>query len=267
MTCWKKSTTCPTNIKTKLLPHPFLPISLTTSTPITKTPSIMPSSRTSQKLSSHHSNPYPPTSRNSSPSHAFPFRTIKAEDFAKISRRREDLTLFLSLFPNDSLSCHELLFIDHLNQSIRVLEKTKQTLEIEIESQKYFLQTRLDKLFEKKLASKLYQYAVHYAASYNTRLSIWMGSISPPPLSPTASEYKISPLSISPTASEYKTAPSIIPQSTSPSSEYLRLAKAFLDEFFPDGAPRLGLPGNPIIVNNEDDSGSQYNPILVVDDL
>src|SRR5271156_625440 len=96
-----------------------------------------------------------------------------------------------------------------------------------------------------------------------------MGLISPPPpLSPTASEYKVSPLSLSPTASEYKTAPSIIPGNTSPSSEYLRLAEAFLDEFFPDGVPQPGLPGNPIIVNDEeDDSGSQYNPILVVDDL
>src|SRR5271155_782739 len=221
MTCWKKLTTCPTNIRTKLLLHPFLPTFLTTSTTITKTLLTMPSSKTSQKVSSRRSNPYPPTSRNSSPSHAFPFQTIKAEDFAKISRRREDLTLFLSLFPNDSLSCHELLFIDHLNQSIRVLEKTKQTLENENESQKHFLQTRLDKLFEKKSASKLYQYAVRYAASYNTRLSIWTGSISPPPLSPTASEYKVSPLSLSPTASEYKTAPSIIAGNTSPSSKYL----------------------------------------------
>src|SRR5271156_490120 len=49
------------------------------------------------KTSSQCSNPYPPTSRNSSPSHAFPFQMIKAEDFAKISRRREDLTLFLSV--------------------------------------------------------------------------------------------------------------------------------------------------------------------------
>src|SRR5271163_103686 len=92
-----------------------------------------------------------------------------------------------------------------------------------------------------------------------------MGLISPPLLSPTASEYKVSPLSLSPTTSEYKTAPSIIPRSTSPSSEYLRLAEAFLDEFFPDGAPQPGLPGNPIVVN-DNDSGSQYNLILVVDD-
>ena len=191
------------------------------------------------------------SSRNPSPTHAHQLRTIPAEDFARITKRREDLTLLLFLM-KDPLSCHQLLFIDSLNTSIRKLEKIKQSIDEEANELKLAVQSRVNDLFEKDSTTQAFDYSNEYIRKFKNSLQVRQVEIrheSTPPLS--------SPLS------SYRTAPSTFLRGTSPSSEAIRLAERFLEEFFPDGTPLPGLNGNPIVISDEDPDylGSKHNPI------
>src|ERR1700734_3889245 len=153
------------------------------------------------------------SSRNPSPTHAHQLRTIPAEDFARISKRREDLTLLLSLM-KDPLSCHQLLFINSLNTSIRKLEKIKHSIDEESNELKLAVQSRLNDLFKKDSTTQAFDYANEYIRRFKNSLQVQQVKIprmSTPPLS--------SPLS------SYRTAPSTFLRGTSPSSEAIHLAE------------------------------------------
>jgi hypothetical protein len=53
-----------------------------------------------------------------SPNLAFPYRTINAYKFSQICKRREDLALMFSLIDSDPAAYKEILFIDHILQTI-----------------------------------------------------------------------------------------------------------------------------------------------------
>src|SRR6202044_489362 len=131
------------------------------------------------------------SSRNPSPTHAHQFRTIPTEDFAQISKRREDLTLLLSLI-KDPLSCHQLLFIDSLNTSIRKLEKIKHSIDEESNELKLAIQSRLNDLFEKNSTTQAFDYANEYIRKFKNSLQtrqVEIPRISTPPLSSPLSSY------------------------------------------------------------------------------
>src|SRR6202044_457509 len=196
------------------------------------------------------------SSRNPSPTHAHQLRTIPAEDFARISKQHEDLTLLLSLM-KDPLSCHQLLFIDSLNTSIQKLEKIKHSIDEESNELKLAVQSRLNNLFEKDSTTQAFDYANEYIRRFKNSLQVRQVEI------PNVSTPLLSSL-----LSSYRTAPSTFLRGTSPSSQAIRLAEQFLEQFFLNGTPLPGLNSNPIVISDDDPDypGSRHNPVDIDND-
>ena len=148
------------------------------------------------------------------------------DDFFATIKQKDQLPVIFTAINHDTVSCQQLLFINHMKDSIAKLEETVSTLQNEVDQQKAIAQAKLDDFFTWKSTKRIYWTAQNILVEHG----FWVPGITPS----ASSKYSLDTMPV-----------------LSSSASIYKMADEFLDQNFPTMA--LGLSGNLIIVSDNED--------------
>ena len=148
------------------------------------------------------------------------------DDFFATIQQKDQLPIIFTAINNDTVSCQQLLFINHMKDSIVKLEETVSTLQNKVDQQKAITWAKLDDFFTWKSTKMIYWTAWNVLVEHR----FWVPGLTP--LASSESSLNTMPI-LSSNPSIYET------------------VDEFLNQNFP--AMALGLSGNPIVVSDNKD--------------
>ena len=150
------------------------------------------------------------------------------DNFFATIKQKDQLPVIFTAINNNTIVCQQLLFINHMNDSIAKLKEMILNLQNEVDQQKTITQSKLDDFLTWKSTKRIYWMAQNILVKHG----FWV-----PNLTPLASS-----------ESSLNTMP--VP-SSAPNPSIYETADEFLDWSFP--AMALGTPGNLIMVSDDED--------------
>ena len=81
---------------------------------------------------------------------------MNVDDFFATIKQKDQLPIIFTAINNDTIGCQQLLFINHMKDSIAKLEEMVSTLQNKVDQQKAITQAKLDDFFTQKSTKRIY---------------------------------------------------------------------------------------------------------------